>query len=189
MLKAIDTPYKNHLFRSRLEARYAVYFDALNVEWEYEKEGFDLGDGLYYLPDFYLPEFGIYAEIKPTKFNYKEHTKCKRLAVLSQKKVIELVGLPNVNPSTVIEPYQNYVCSKCGFTERYDFDGERIYCECKAKHDIVKSVVENEAILLLHSDKPTYKPLYYTIHMDDYTNDKVIKRAIKKATEARFEFQ
>lgn len=188
MLKAIDTPYANHLFRSRLEARFAVYFDELNVQWEYEKEGFDLGDGLWYLPDFYLPDFGIYAEIKPTKFNYKEHQKCKRLAVLSQKKVIELVGLPSVKPANVIMPYQQYVCSKCGFTEKYDFDGKRIYCDCKAKHNIIKSVNETEAVLLLHSDKPDYKPLYFTAYMDVYTNDKVIQRAITKATQARFEF-
>lgn len=188
MIKAIDTPYANHLFRSRLEARYAVYFDELGVSWEYEKEGFDLGNGLWYLPDFYLPKFGIYAEIKPIKFNFKEHQKCKRLAVLSQKKVIELVGLPNVNVSTVIIPSQHYVCSKCGKVESYDIDGKRIYCECKAKHNIIKSVNEMDAILLLHSDKPDYKPLYYATYMDDYINDKVIHNAIKKATQARFEF-
>ena len=41
-------------FRSRLEARWARFFDACHVAWEYEPEGYDLGDGLYYLPDFLL---------------------------------------------------------------------------------------------------------------------------------------
>ena len=45
-LKAIDTPYQGHLFRSRLEARWAVFFDALGLEWEYESEGYDL-DGIW----------------------------------------------------------------------------------------------------------------------------------------------
>jgi hypothetical protein len=53
-LKAIQTEYKGYLFRSRLEARWAVFFDSLGVSWEYETEGYDLGDGLYYLPDFLL---------------------------------------------------------------------------------------------------------------------------------------
>lgn len=53
-LKAIQTEYKGYLFRSRLEARWAVFFDACGVDWEYEPEGYDLGDGLYYLPDFLL---------------------------------------------------------------------------------------------------------------------------------------
>lgn len=51
-IKAIETAYKGYRFRSRLEARYAVMFDALGLEWEYEPEGFNLGNGIYYLPDF-----------------------------------------------------------------------------------------------------------------------------------------
>ena len=53
-MKAIQTEYKGYLFRSRLEARWAVFFDACGVRWEYEPEGYDLGDGIYYLPDFLL---------------------------------------------------------------------------------------------------------------------------------------
>lgn len=51
-IKPIETYYKGYRFRSRAEARWAVFFDACNVEWEYETEGYDLGNGLYYLPDF-----------------------------------------------------------------------------------------------------------------------------------------
>lgn len=50
-MKAIQTSYKGYKFRSRLEARWAVFFDALGLDWQYEVEGFDLG-GVYYLPDF-----------------------------------------------------------------------------------------------------------------------------------------
>jgi len=52
IIKAIETRYKGYRFRSRLEARYAVFFDALGIEWEYEKEGYDLGVKGWYLPDF-----------------------------------------------------------------------------------------------------------------------------------------
>lgn len=62
-IKAIETRYKGYLFRSRLEARWAVFFDALGLRWEYEKEGYDL-DGLYYLPDFWLPSLRTWLEIK-----------------------------------------------------------------------------------------------------------------------------
>lgn len=65
MIKAIETRYKGYRFRSRLEARWAVFFDALGIEWEYEKEGFDLGVHGWYLPDFWLPKHGIWIEIKP----------------------------------------------------------------------------------------------------------------------------
>lgn len=45
-LKAIQTEYKGYLFRSRLEARWAVFLDSLGVKWEYEPEGYDLGNGM-----------------------------------------------------------------------------------------------------------------------------------------------
>jgi len=64
-MKAIETNYKGYRFRSRLEARWAVFMDALNVKWTYEPEGFDLGETGWYLPDFYLPKLDCYLEIKP----------------------------------------------------------------------------------------------------------------------------
>src|SRR6187402_3278288 len=54
VIRSIKTRYKGCQFRSRLEARWAVFFDALNIIWEYEKEGFRLSDGTLYLPDFWL---------------------------------------------------------------------------------------------------------------------------------------
>ena len=63
-IKAIETVYKGYRFRSRLEARWAVFFEALGVKWEYEKEGFDLGDDTKYLPDFWLPEQKVWVEVK-----------------------------------------------------------------------------------------------------------------------------
>ena len=53
-LKAIETEYRGYRFRSRLEARWAVFFDACGVQWEYEPEGYVLDNGQYYLPDFLL---------------------------------------------------------------------------------------------------------------------------------------
>ena len=65
-IKAIQTSYKGYRFRSRTEARWAVFFDALGIAWEYEKEGYDLGELGWYLPDFWLPESQMWVEIKPS---------------------------------------------------------------------------------------------------------------------------
>lgn len=62
--RAIQTAYKGYRFRSRLEARYAVFFDALGVRWEYEKEGYELEGAGRYLPDFWLPELECFVEVK-----------------------------------------------------------------------------------------------------------------------------
>lgn len=66
-IKPIETVYNGYRFRSRLEARWAVFFDAVGIEYQYEPEGFILDDGTKYLPDFYMPRFNIYAEIKPSR--------------------------------------------------------------------------------------------------------------------------
>lgn len=56
-IKPIETVYNGYRFRSRLEARWAVFFDALGVQYEYEPEGFSK-NGLMYLPDFRLKCYG-----------------------------------------------------------------------------------------------------------------------------------
>lgn len=64
-IKPIETLWKGYRFRSRLEARWAVFFETLGLNWEYEPQGFELPDGSRYLPDFYLPDQETYIEIKP----------------------------------------------------------------------------------------------------------------------------
>jgi hypothetical protein len=67
-IKPIETRYAGCRFRSRLEARWAVFFDDLEIPWEYEPEGFDLPGGAY-LPDFRLsmnhPDGPLWFEVKP----------------------------------------------------------------------------------------------------------------------------
>lgn len=66
-IRAIETVYAGHRFRSRLEARWAVFFDELGIEWQYEPEGYerDWNDGpIRYLPDFYLPATRTWVEVK-----------------------------------------------------------------------------------------------------------------------------
>lgn len=65
-MKAIETIYNGYRFRSRLEARWAVFFDSLGIKYRYEPEGYDL-NGVWYLPDFNLPDMNVWIEIKPTR--------------------------------------------------------------------------------------------------------------------------
>jgi hypothetical protein len=68
-IQAIETEYAGCRFRSRLEARWAVFFDAQRIAWDYEPEGFHLPGGACYLPDFWLPQVEMYAEVKPSGRN------------------------------------------------------------------------------------------------------------------------
>jgi hypothetical protein len=65
MLKAIGTYYNGHRFRSRLEARWAVFFDVLGVKYDYEPQGYRFADYAY-LPDFWIAEWDSFIEIKPS---------------------------------------------------------------------------------------------------------------------------
>jgi hypothetical protein len=40
--KPIETLYRGYRFRSRLEARWAIFFDRARIPWRYEPEGYDL---------------------------------------------------------------------------------------------------------------------------------------------------
>ena len=62
-ITAIETSYQGCRFRSRLEARWAVFFDRAGVAWQYEPQGFAIG-GRPYLPDFLLPDSGTWVEVK-----------------------------------------------------------------------------------------------------------------------------
>ena len=114
MLKPIETVYKGYHFRSRLEARWAVYFDRVGALWNYELEGFNL-NGLYYLPDFYVyhPSH-FWVEIKPSgkspddiesgivitrmdltpfsSISDMDLEKCRRLSKASRTMAIMLIG-------------------------------------------------------------------------------------------------
>jgi hypothetical protein len=94
-LKAIETIYRGYRFRSRLEARWAVFFDVLNIQWEYEKEGYEL-DGVRYLPDFWLPRQQMWVEVKgywPTPEDLK---KFKRLFYASRHTTVMAFDIPTV---------------------------------------------------------------------------------------------
>lgn len=66
MIEAKPTTYRDTQFRSVLEATWAANLDHLGIRWDYEPETFTLPSGTRYLPDFRLPELGIWLEVKGT---------------------------------------------------------------------------------------------------------------------------
>jgi hypothetical protein len=107
-LKSILTYWAGRYFRSRLEARWAVFFDSLGIAYEYEKEGYDLGSGICYLPDFWLTDLKFWVEIKPGYPSEEEYSKAAKLSASSGIPLymsIEPIGNvrpwcpPGVNPA------------------------------------------------------------------------------------------
>lgn len=106
-MKAIETYWHGCNFRSRLEARWAVVFESLRIDWEYEPEGFVLDDGTTYLPDFLLHGLegrcsgDLYVEVKGRMTNEDMH----KVQEFSKHKPIYIVtgipvykGRPNAKP-------------------------------------------------------------------------------------------
>lgn len=65
-IKPIETVAYGCRFRSKLEARFAVFLTELGVTWQYEPQGFHMPSGPY-APDFFLPllDGGTWIEVKP----------------------------------------------------------------------------------------------------------------------------
>ena len=145
-IKAIETRYAGYRFRSRLEARWAVFFDTLGLKWQYEPEGYELdpdiiseweqaevnrlrylmkagteryndqGDALItqlkecsdelkthgkYLPDFYIPAFKAYVEIKGTDPTPLEIARVAVLGAQMGATSVITEGCPNEEPMHV----------------------------------------------------------------------------------------
>ena len=106
-IKPIETPYHGYRFRSRLEARYAVFFDLLGMEYEYEKEGYKLGKYGQYLPDFWMPysngyinpfgASGVWLEVKGQAPSQEELDKLGALAETTHTFGLLAWGLPAEN--------------------------------------------------------------------------------------------
>lgn len=94
--KPIETFYNGYKFRSRTEARWAVFFDTLGVRYEYEKEGYDLG-GIRYLPDFWLPDEKAWVEIKGQELTDAEIQKAHALTRATRHQVFVFIGAPWFN--------------------------------------------------------------------------------------------
>lgn len=67
-IAAIETEWRGYRFRSRLEARWAVFFEAMGYDWRYEVQGYRAACGTQYLPDFEIhhpySEYPTYVEVK-----------------------------------------------------------------------------------------------------------------------------
>lgn len=115
-LKAIETEFMGYRFRSRLEARWALFMNELGIQFEYEKEGYELAEGRY-LPDFYIPMFsgngrgGYFLEVKgqPITLGSDEWQKAQRLAIQSNHEVFVFDGDPLDNSGLQFSTLRNGV--------------------------------------------------------------------------------
>jgi hypothetical protein len=90
-----------------------VFLDTLGIEYRYEPEGFNLGDGTRYLPDFYLAQQKHWIEIKPEIPTNQGREKAIQLCLGTQEPVSIFIG--NAWKDVVI---QHYAPLDDGWTEQ-----------------------------------------------------------------------
>lgn len=160
-IQAQPAVYNGIRFRSRLEARWAIFFDRLRVPYHYEPRGFQFGD-VWYLPDFYLPRQCWWVEIKGQTPTEHELYKAGMLATTTKESVLLFAGKTWLNtPGHIFaanddgnEAYRvvpgNYWCRcpQCGGLAVYLRGYGRVACQiCEQLLDDMSDVLFEDAIL------------------------------------------
>jgi hypothetical protein len=140
-IKPIETVYNGYKFRSRLEARWAVFFDNAGIKYEYEIDGFDCGDAGWYLPDFYLPNVwyhrheGVFIEVKHPFLNHTDYKKIERFG--SKYPILLVTTIPINTPDYGQIFCQNHwdnghIISRCPICDKFQigFEGRLRSCKC-----------------------------------------------------------
>lgn len=162
----LPTLYNGITYRSRTEARWARFFDAAGIRFEYEKEGYSLSSGNY-LPDFSLSLYphdnlfyrgtgGVFAEVKGDKFTDKEKEKCFELCKVTNQPVLMLCGVPG---------FRVYDLMECKNSDSPDVIGKD-RCYTMGYLDEIKNGVVERSVILCTSDC-RYFPFYYYPGFED----------------------
>jgi hypothetical protein len=162
---AVETRYAGQRFRSRIEARWAVFFTRLGLDWEYEPQGFSVGPTheLWYLPDFLLPKLGMYIEVKPATPDVLDPEGVKRwqyfagqvatewdhgrtamlCGAIPDPDLVDALGPPRMyewyeQPAVMLGEWHTAWCA-CPTGEHFDIQfqarGGRILCGCSRIQD------------------------------------------------------
>lgn len=83
--------YKGYEMRSLAERRWARLFDVFGMHWVYEPKVYQTDAGGY-LPDFYFPLAGVFAEVKGPNPTADEIDKAEALERLTGMPVVFLYG-------------------------------------------------------------------------------------------------
>lgn len=163
---------KAYRFRSRLEARWAVFFNNIGLEYEYEMEGFDMEE-CSYLPDFYIPSIDRWFEIKGQPLTVSEVQKCEQFCRRKDNENIKfsiLIGAPK--PLMLEE-------------EDFSILGIREYT-----WQWPSQMYPSDTLLLAQglTREEYYSRFLPAIWKVDGVDDKLLIRAIREARSARFEF-
>lgn len=92
--RVIQTRYRGVLYRSRTEARWSVFLHAMGLPFAYEPEGYEISSGAY-LPDFFVPQWDMFIEVKPPTISDRDRARCAELSMAAKAKLLVALGPPS----------------------------------------------------------------------------------------------
>ena len=178
---SIPTQYGRTIFKSTLEARWAVFFDQLKLKWKYEPKQYGFGHGYAYKPTFLIQGIGR-VEVR---LNFDELQKVQSRYFLFKKKIcadgsdyfifcaskagdqVKSSIIEIVNGSKIIEGFEFAYCNSCDryileiqdnefFNSRH-CDHKRhssIICKEKSLIDAAFGIANNVKIIDQGNNKP-----------------------------------
>jgi len=173
-MQAIETLYAGYRFRSRLEARFAVLFDFWSIEYQYEKEGFELPSGRY-LPDFWLPTLKIWIEIKGSPISERERSLAIDLSRQTHRHFIIFCGDVSNESGHLLIHHE--------FLTPEDRENMRNKAVDYPDPDTARKLAEKGCGLYIWDDCPLWKIFSYL--EQDIRNKEISVQAMRSA---RFEF-
>ncbi len=100
---SVETEYKGIKMRSKLEAKWAEFFDEKGIFWEYEPAYYE-HDGLKYLPDFSLPDKKIIFEVKGVMDSRDELKKQMMAEICKEIGWRYVIGFSEIPKAYLIDP-------------------------------------------------------------------------------------
>ena len=192
-IKAIETYYNGYRFRSRLEARWAVFFDAMGIRYEYEHEGFErhlnhIEPPVRYLPDFWFPEYELFGEVKGVscrgQIPREDAEKMSWMIDFNgpcSNGIVLLGNIPNPNGAVTMEWA---IWRWSGESLEYGYtigDWPCMVCFEGIGHESAPHSFKESDDLVLTS------ALYFQDADGNTIHDRPVERALAKARQARFE--
>lgn len=185
MIEAIETEYKGYRFRSRLEARWAVFFDEMGMKWVYEPEGFKMSDGTLYLPDFYLPDAKEFFEVKGILSDKDIHKINQLMKETGVPVAVGFDGMEFVSPDNYGDfEIDSFKPSSCDFLVRCRRCGQLYFIGDIGSYSCTACDYYDGGHTFRLVGEGTREFDAYDVYSDD---EDLFLKAIEKAKQARFE--
>lgn len=203
MIKTIETEYNGYKFRSRLEARWAVFLDEIGIKYLYEPEGFEINFGeekIKYLPDFYFPDCGFYGEVKGNPFTDEEKEKLSYMTDFNGVLANGLIFFGNIPSENEMEQNSNELLfpfiwwhgqGLAASFAKINLLGKRF----KAYKEYIFEYFEAPDLYFKTADQLSLDYVWKKVQENEWQKirscsiEREIKQKMKKARQARFEYQ